>query len=317
MNFNQQLSKERINSQGRIGRPFTENTRNMYVKRLEKYSWYLIGPLITEPYLKFKSNEDLLKKIQTDFPNKNTQLGYFSAILAYYETRQEKENILFWELERFKNNDAYQQEKEDGILPKGQEENIVKKSVITKLIKKTKEDLKLKPDKQLNQILIFLVNYSLYPFRNELATIKLGLMIDFNEEPEKYKEGNWLMLSPKPFSLKYVFNEYKTAGKYQQRVIDIHNPTIRNLYKKFVKTYDIKIGDPVFTLGNDEPMNNLNLTKTLQRYTDKTIGKKISTTILRKIYYGDKYNKEDFEKLKEDAKVAGHSVNTAQKIYII
>jgi len=310
MNFNQQLSQERINSQGRIGRPFTENTKNLYIKRLEKYN-----------PLKFKSNEELLKKIQTDFTNHNTQLGYFSAILAYYETTtidtNKKENIKFWEDERSKNNDAYQKEKEDGILPKGQEQNMVKKSVITKLIKKTKEDLKLKPEKQLNQILIFLVNYSLYPFRNELATIKLGMMIDFNEEPEKYKEGNWLIMSPKPFSLKYVFNEYKTAGKYQQRVIDIHNPTIRNLYKKFLKTYDIKIGEPVFTLVNNEPMNNLNLTKTLQRYTEKTIGKKISTTILRKIYYGDKYNKEDFEKLKEDAKVAGHSVNTAQNIYII
>jgi len=310
MNFNQQLSQERINSQGRIGRPFTENTKNLYIKRLEKYN-----------PLKFKSNEELLKKIQTDFTNHNTQLGYFSAILAYYETTtidtNKKENIKFWENERSKNNDAYQKEKEDGILPKGQEQNMVKKSVITKLIKKTKEDLKLKPEKQLNQILIFLVNYSLYPFRNELATIKLGMMIDFNEEPEKYKEGNWLIMSPKPFSLKYVFNEYKTAGKYQQRVIDIHNPTIRNLYKKFLKTYDIKIGEPVFTLVNNEPMNNLNLTKTLQRYTEKTIGKKISTTILRKIYYGDKYNKEDFEKLKEDAKVAGHSVNTAQNIYII
>ncbi len=310
MNFNQQLSQERINSQGRIGRPFTENTKNLYIKRLEKYN-----------PLKFKSNEELLKKIQTDFTNHNTQLGYFSAILAYYETTtidtNKKENIKFWEDERSKNNDAYQKEKEDGILPKGQEQNMVKKSVITKLIKKTKEDLKLKPEKQLNQILIFLVNYSLYPFRNELATIKLGMMIDFNEEPEKYKEGNWLIMSPKPFSLKYVFNEYKTAGKYQQRVIDIHNPTIRNLYKKFLKTYDIKIGEPVFTLVNNEPMNNLNLTKTLQRYTEKTIGKKISTTILRKIYYGDKYNKEDFEKLKEDAKVAGHSVHTAQNIYII
>ncbi len=310
MNFNQQLSQERINSQGRIGRPFTENTKNLYIKRLEKYN-----------PLKFKSNEELLKKIQTDFTNHNTQLGYFSAILAYYETTtidtNKKENIKFWENERSKNNDAYQKEKEDGILPKGQEQNMVKKSVITKLIKKTKEDLKLKPEKQLNQILIFLVNYSLYPFRNELATIKLGMMIDFNEEPEKYKEGNWLIMSPKPFSLKYVFNEYKTAGKYQQRVIDIHNPTIRNLYKKFLKTYDIKIGEPVFTLVNNEPMNNLNLTKTLQRYTEKTIGKKISTTILRKIYYGDKYNKEDFEKLKEDAKVAGHSVHTAQNIYII
>ncbi len=310
MNFNQQLSKERINSQGRIGRPFTENTKNLYIKRLEKYN-----------PLKFKSNEELLKKIQTDFTNHNTQLGYFSAILAFYETTtidtNKKENIKFWENERSKNNDAYQKEKEDGILPKGQEQNMVKKSVITKLIKKTKEDLKLKPEKQLNQILIFLVNYSLYPFRNELATIKLGMMIDFNEEPEKYKEGNWLIMSPKPFSLKYVFNEYKTAGKYQQRVIDIHNPTIRNLYKKFLKTYDIKIGEPVFTLVNNEPMNNLNLTKTLQRYTEKTIGKKISTTILRKIYYGDKYNKEDFEKLKEDAKVAGHSVHTAQNIYII
>ena len=306
MNFNEQLSKERINSKGRIGRPFTENTKNMYIKKLQKY----------DP-TKFKTNEELLEKIKADFPNNNTQLSYFSAILAFYETKQEKENILFWEEQRTNNNEIYQKEKDEGVLPKGQEENMVKKSVITKLIKKTKEDLQLKPDKQLNQILIFLVNYSLYPFRNELATIKLGMMIDFNEDPEKYKEGNWLIMSPKPYLLKYVFNEYKTAGKYEQRVIDIHNSSIRNLYKKFIKRYFVKLGGPVFTLVNKEPMNNLNLTKTLQRYTEKTIGKKISTTILRKIYYASKYSKQDFEKLKEDAKIAGHSVHTAQNIYII
>ena len=56
MNFNQQLSKERINSEGRIGRPLSENTKNMYIKRLEKYN-----------PTKFKSNEDLLKKIQSSF----------------------------------------------------------------------------------------------------------------------------------------------------------------------------------------------------------------------------------------------------------
>ena len=306
MNFNEQLSKERINSKGRIGRPFTENTKNMYIKKLQKY----------DP-TKLKTNEELLEKIKADFPNNNTQLSYFSAILAFYETKQEKENILFWEEQRTNNNEIYQKEKDEGILPKGQEENMVKKSVITKLIKKTKEDLQLKPDKQLNQILIFLVNYSLYPFRNELATIKLGMMIDFNEDPEKYKEGNWLIMSPKPYLLKYVFNEYKTAGKYEQRVIDIHNSSIRNLYKKFIKRYFVKLGGPVFTLVNNEAMNNLNLTKTLQRYTEKTIGKKISTTILRKIYYASKYSKQDFEKLKEDAKIAGHSVHTAQNIYII
>ena len=306
MNFNEQLSKERINSKGRIGRPFTENTKNMYIKKLQKY----------DP-TKFKTNEELLEKIKADFPNNNTQLSYFSAILAFYETKQEKENILFWEEQRTNNNEIYQKEKDEGVLPKGQEENMVKKSVITKLIKKTKEDLQLKPDKQLNQILIFLVNYSLYPFRNELATIKLGMMIDFNEDPEKYREGNWLIMSPKPYELKYVFNEYKTAGKYEQRVIDIHNSSIRNLYKKFIKRYFVKLGGPVFTLVNNEPMNNLNLTKTLQRYTEKTIGKKISTTILRKIYYASKYSKQDFEKLKEDAKIAGHSVYTAQNIYII
>ncbi len=310
MNFNDQLSKERINSKGRIGRPFTENTKNMYIKKLEKYN-----------PTKFKTNEELLEKIKADFPNNNTQLSYFSAILAFYETTtidtNKKENILFWELQRTKNNEIYQKEKDEGILPKGQEENMVKKSVITKLIKKTKEDLKLNPDKQLNQILIFLVNYSLYPFRNELATIKLGMLIDFNEDPEKYKKGNWLIMSPKPYELKYVFNEYKTAEKYEQRVIDIHNPTIRNLYKKFINRYFVKLGGPVFTLVNKEPMNNLNLTKTLQRYTEKQIGKKISTTILRKIYYESKYSKQDFEKLKEDAKIAGHSVHTAQNIYII
>ncbi len=310
MNFNDQLSKERINSKGRIGRPFTENTKNMYIKKLEKYN-----------PTKFKTNEELLEKIKADFPNNNTQLSYFSAILAFYETTtidtNKKENILFWELQRTKNNEIYQKEKDEGVLPKGQEENMVKKSVITKLIKKTKEDLKLNPDKQLNQILIFLVNYSLYPFRNELATIKLGMLIDFNEDPEKYKKGNWLIMSPKPYELKYVFNEYKTAEKYEQRVIDIHNPTIRNLYKKFINRYFVKLGGPVFTLVNKEPMNNLNLTKTLQRYTEKQIGKKISTTILRKIYYESKYSKQDFEKLKEDAKIAGHSVHTAQNIYII
>jgi hypothetical protein len=306
MTFIDILSNERINSVGRIGRPHSDATKALYVKRLERFN-------PTE----YKNNEELLGKIQELFPNRNTQLGYFSAILAYYEGMHQKENIQFWETKRKQINQEYMKEKEDGILPSGQKENLVKKSLIQKLIKKTKDDIKLKPDRQLHQILLFLLNYTTYPFRNELATIKKGLLLDFNENPENYKQGNWLMVSPKPFSIKYVFNEYKTAGSYQQRIIDIMDKTVRNNYRIFLQKYPIEYGEAVFIQKGGNAMNNHNLTQVLQKYTQKTIEKKISTTLLRKIYYSSKYDKVDIKELKEDARVAGHSVNTAQNIYIV
>ena len=125
------------------------------------------------------------------------------------------------------------------------------------------------------------------------------------------------MVSPKPFSIKYVFNEYKTAGSYQQRIIDIMDKTVRNNYRIFLQKYPIEYGEAVFIQKGGNSMNNHNLTQVLQKYTQKTIEKKISTTLLRKIYYSSKYDKVDIKELKEDARVAGHSVNTAQNIYIV
>ncbi|NVM20103.1 MAG: hypothetical protein HWN80_20560, partial [Candidatus Lokiarchaeota archaeon] len=64
-----------------------------------------------------------------------------------------------------------------------------------------------------------------------------------------------------------------------------------------------------------KPLTRIELSKTLLKYSEKYLGKKISTTLLRKIYLSSKYSKvkEDMEK---DAKMMGNSIATQQAVYV-
>ena len=266
--------------------------------------------------------------IEKNWDNYMTRKNYYSALIAFLEvnyniTFQEeqlfminkmtKEAMEFYEKKRQEGNDIYNASNTEGKLPEKQKDNIVSKKAITDLVKKLKEEIKMKPNKETHQYLLLLMTLQTFPIRNELATIKEVDVMTYNENRDSYKTGNWIVISQKPKHAQFIFNDYKTDKTHGQRVLTLP----ANLRKQFEKYMDLYPSESqVFTLKNGKDMDSNNLSKVFTRNSQKHLGKNISTTILRKIYYGSKYDKDDFKDLQEDAKNSGHSPATAMGIYV-
>ena len=67
--------------------------------------------------------------------------------------------------------------------------------------------------------------------------------------------------------------------------------------------------------GSKSSTAELNLTKTLQRFFKKLIGKEISTTILAKIKFQSLVDKKSLDNLKEASAIRGTSLGTAGLVY--
>lgn len=110
---------------------------------------------------------------------------------------------------------------------------------------------------------------------------------------------------------KFYFNHYKTAKTYDQQIVDVPEKLngLIKLYLKF-KTKDnrhllINYKGRALDTGTD-------ITRRLMKIFD---GKKISSSMLRKIYLTDKYS-EVMDELDQDVAKMGTSVSTAQHNYI-
>jgi hypothetical protein len=112
---------------------------------------------------------------------------------------------------------------------------------------------------------------------------------------------------------KFIVYGYKTSGKYGVRVIDIPEVLV-DIVVRWTKLMETQLLLPVLSkLPKEEPMTHEAL-----NYVFKTIfePKKISTSMLRKIYISSRLKKlKDPEKRKELALIMGHSLQTQEFIY--
>ena len=315
---------------------FNENTRFRNGKErrsLSASSIKLYSSMLTKLNRDDRDLEDFPNikiYICESYPSYLTQKNYYSAIIAYLETlprNEERDKVLdHYDMLRMEGNEFYNASIETGKLQGKQLENVVSKGAILALMKRLQAELKLKNDKEKAQFLLLLKTYELFPMRNELCTVVLVDVMDYTEnKDDKYNVGNWLVKTDNVNSkrnnkigtpyFKFVFNEYKTAKVLGKREIDLPLG-LRKAYDDYLYKYTMYFeGERVFTLKNGSPMDKNNLSKILSRNFKRELDKNISTTILRKIFYGSKYNKVDLENITKDAANAGHSVQTAISIY--
>lgn len=322
---------------------FNENTRFRNGKErrsLSASSIKLYSSMLTKLNRDDRDLEDFPNikiYICESYPSYLTQKNYYSAIIAYLETlprNEERDKVLDnYDMLRMEGNECYNASIETGKLQGKQLENVVSKGAILALMKRLQAELKLKNDKEKAQFLLLLKTYELFPMRNELCTVVLIDVMDYTENrDDMYNEGNWLVKTDNVNSkkngtigtpyFKFVFNEYKTAKVLGKREINFPL-ALRKLYDDYLRNYTMYNDDEgmpfeqrrVFTLKNGSPMDKNNLSKILSRNFKRELDKNISTTILRKIFYGSKYNKVDLENITQDAANAGHSVQTAMSIY--
>ena len=119
---------------------------------------------------------------------------------------------------------------------------------------------------------------------------------------------------------KFIFNKYKTSKSGGKQEIDFSkNDEFKNVLDIYLRHHPLMKGKK-----NEIPFlvdsNGVHYTATnaITRLLNKAFGKKVGSSMLRKIYltakYGDKL--ETFKEMRELAKSMGHSSTTAQNVYI-
>lgn len=176
-------------------------------------------------------------------------------------------------------------------------------------LEKTYEEIKAnhKTDKQTFQNYLLLSLYYLQAPRRNKDYQLLKITSKYNDGLSN--EFNYLDMKKK----KFIFNNYKTAKKYNKQEVEINEELIPIL-NSYIKVMKLKDGDFILNdlKTNNQPFKNTNAITIL---LNRIFKKKIGASMLRKLYLTNKYG-DQVERLKEDMKAMGSSVEVASNNYI-
>jgi len=292
-----------------------ETTIKNYKQSFTKFMKLLNKPI---EYL-FLNSDDVIKFIQKAYPNIGTQKTILSTIL--YELKNEKYNNINKDkaVKNYKNSindiaiyikNTYET-KEKTIK---ENKNWISWDDVVNIFKinynKIKDVLK-KPKlmnyenfNQIQTVVILSMYIYIPPRRGEYINILLS----------NYDVNNDNFIIPND---KIILNKYKTSDTKEGYIINLKkNKLLNNILNEFIKLRNINNfkSNYLFISDKDKNMDHSQLAKRLNKIFDK----KISISMLRKIYLNEKYNKnidlvEEMIKTTEDM---GTSVNTMNIAYL-
>ena len=192
------------------------------------------------------------------------------------------------------------------------EEIIKKRMKIEKIVKNTQYDDKL-TKQEYNNLMEYII-LSLYsmipPRRNEYGTMVIVSDKEYQDlSLDDMENNNYLIIGKSNFVFSYGKNAVKSSGDTDTQIIDIPKDLSKVL--KFWLKYN-KTGFLLPKYNENKPIGKNGLTLFLNKIFSP---KKISTSMLRKIYLSYRFG----ENQKERAKVAeemNHSTAIANQIYI-
>ena len=143
------------------------------------------------------------------------------------------------------------------------------------------------------------------PVRNDFRNLIMITKTKYNKLTDEEKvHNNYFCRSQKPLSYQIALNNYKTCGKYGEKIIDVDI----DLYKDIGKFLRVnKNTSYLFTKANGGPFDTIEFTKYVQSIFSRT-GKKVGTTMLRHIF-ASLSGAEALAKQKKLANTMGHSLN--------
>jgi hypothetical protein len=163
-----------------------------------------------------------------------------------------------------------------------------------------------KNNKETFQNYLLLSLYYLQPPRRNKDYQLLKISIKYNDMLSN--EFNYLDMKKK----KFIFNNYKTAKKYNKQEVDI-NDELYQILLSYIKTFKLKDGDFLLNdLKNNQPYTHTN---SITLLLNRIFKKKVGASMLRKVYLTNKYGDETKE-LKKDMTAMGSSIQVAQNNYI-
>ena len=158
--------------------------------------------------------------------------------------------------------------------------------------------------------------FTILPLRNEFVMTVISKTAFNKLTPEEKQKGNYFV-APAKASMFLVINQYKTSKRYGEKIIEVVDPELINALKVWLthrpEGTSSLFFDPVLMI---DPATSSSITKVMTSVSKRELGgKSIGSSLLRHIYLSDKYA-DTLKEMENDAEVMGHSVETAQKIYV-
>ena len=287
-----------------------DNTIHQYSLQLTK----LQKLFDTDDYKFLDNPKDVANKI-SHLHYTSQRNAYNAIILLLLAIEGDKELIEEYSKMRDELNNKYEEEQASGKISEKQSKNFVEMSEVENMVNEMGNTVKgYKKKESLNQNERQLLKaYTLFsiliriPTRNDQAGMILISKKMYNKLKEEDKKAHNYLLMEKS-SMKFIYNQYKTAKKYAENIVDVPKD-LEKILRMYIRIMGIKSGDVLFDMTKNAQ------SQLLLKMSQKYMGKRISSTMIRKIYLSSKYG-DTLKEMKEDAKMMGHSTDVAQSVYI-
>lgn len=285
-------------------KPISDSSKKLYARNLMKLNDN--QPITDFNFL--KDPKQVLDKIKDYKPT--TQRSYIIAICTVLKNSKHQNlyDHYFELLSKFNNDLKVRTEKTDK-----QKDNWLSSDNIDEIHNDLKQKVvkNVRTKEDYNNLLNYLV-FSLYTKHAPRRNLDYSLMkISSNMSNDKF---NYLDLNKQEF----VFNNYKTQGKYSQVVVPIEKDLMQviSLYlskhpeksKLKNKNYNVHF---LKTFYNE----NIEKSQDMTRLLNKIFGENVGSSFLRNIYLTNKYS-DVIEDLKDDVTSMSTSVGVALNTYI-
>jgi len=285
-------------------KPISDSSKKLYTRNLMKLNNE--QPITNFNFL--KEPKQILNMIKDYKPT--TQRSYIIAICTVLKNSKHQNlyDIYFEILSKFNNDLKVRTEKSEKQMNNwlsNDNINEISKDLKSKVVKRVRN--KTDYNNLLNYVVLSL--YTLHPPRRNVDYSLMKISNNMNDD--KY---NYLDLKKGQF----VFNNYKTQGKYNQFVVPIEDDLMKviELYlnnhpeksKLKNKNYDVHFLKSFY----NEPIEK---SQEITRILNKIFGKNVGSSMLRNMYLSNKYG-DMVDELKSDTKDMGTSVDVALSTYI-
>jgi hypothetical protein len=263
-----------------------------------------------------KNMDQITEKLEKYKPN--TRRSYYIAIVSFLRCLKEIApkkvgklydkyyailEVLNKELKD--NSELKPKEKENWVTPEEISKIYDNLALIIPIAEKKKKLTNLQW-KDLQKLLVLSLYTKTPPRRNKDYQ---QMYVTKNGNKELLTKANILNLKNRQFQ----FSQYKTAGSYNVQTMDI-NDEIWAVLQLYLKHHPSKGKEP-YKLLVDAENNPLENNNDMTRILYKIFGKKVGSSMLRKVYLTSKYG-NIVDQLEADVEAMGTSTETAQNNYI-
>lgn len=271
----------------------------------------------------FKDAQTIFELLDKQNLTKNTYKNKLSSIVSFLlasgmdkkivNIYTDKIDALSSKIDREASKMAWNDKESDNLLDIKQL-NLYVDNLLVKLPKQ------LETYKDLNQYMSYLCAkfHTEFAPRNELSDMK----IYYNNEYSKIDKDetiNYMIITPKPQSIKIIYNNFKTKKSFGDIEFDIEDKEfitmIQKYYKAIIQYYEDK-EEPfehwLLFKKDMKKMSRNEYTKFLIRTFEGT-GKNISSSMIRKIVASSLY---DINRIKTMSRIMQHSMNTQLHSYV-